>query len=161
VRLCQVLLVESDARLFVAREAPRADPSNQTVKCPLTLDAASFPFIQRVLVSENGILLSDTKQEDEWQARKGSSQLRSWLGVPLTTSHQILGLLSLGHSVPDQFTHEHLRLAKSLTIPAAAAIQNARLYECAKIYGAELEKCTSDLQEVQSALQRFRSGRPS
>ena len=56
---------------------------------------------------------------------------------------------------------EHLRLAKSLAIPAAAAIQNARLYECAKIYGAELEKRSSDLEEVQSALQRFQRGRPS
>jgi GAF domain-containing protein len=67
----------------------------------------------------------------------------------------------LGHPVPDSFTQEHLRLAKSVAIPAAAAIQNARLYECANIYGAELEKRTSDLQKAESALQRFKSDRPS
>jgi hypothetical protein len=50
------------------------------------------------------------------------------------------------------FTPEHLRLTKSLAV-AAAAILNARLYEGAKVYGAELEKRTSDLQEAQSALQ--------
>ena len=103
----------------------------------------------------------DTKQEEEWRTIKGSGQPRSWLGVPLIASHQTLGLLSLGHSAPGTFTQEHLRLAKLLAIPAAAAIQNARLYECAKIYGAELEKRTSDLEEVQSALQRFQRGRPS
>lgn len=157
----QILLVESDTRLFLAREAPRSDESNQAAKCLLTLDAADSPFIKRVLVSQNGVFLPDTKEEHEWHALKGSSQMRSWLGVPLIASHQTLGLLSLGHSVPDSFTREHLRLAKSLAIPAAAAIQNARLCECAKIYGAELEKRTSDLQEVQSALQRFQSGRPS
>ena len=157
----QILLVESDSRLFLARQAPRSDESTPTAGYPLTLDAASFPLIQRVLVSPNGIFLPDTRQEPEWHALKGSSQLRSWLGVPLTASHQILGLLSLGHSAPARFTQEHLRLAKTLAIPAAAAIQNARLYECAKIYGSELEKRTSDLQEIQSALQRFQSGRPS
>jgi len=157
----QILLLESDTRLFLAREAPRTDESKPAANCPPTLDAANFPLIQRLLVSQNGILLADTRQEREWRALKEASQLRSWLGVPLIASHQTLGLLSLGHSAPDSFTQEHLRLAKSLAIPAAAAIQNARLYECAKIYGSELEKRTSDLQEAQSALQRFQSRRPS
>jgi len=60
-----------------------------------------------------------------------------------------LGILSLGHSEPNCFTPEHLRLTKSLAVPAAA-ILNGRLYECSKIYGAELEKRTSDLQEAHS-----------
>jgi len=157
----QVLLLESDSRLFVAREAPRADAAKQAVKYPLTFDAADFPVVQRVLVSQSGLVVSDTKQEKEWRALRGSGQLRSWLCVPLVASRQMLGLLSLGHPVPDSFTHEHLRLAKSVAIPAAAAIQNARLYECAKIYGAELEKRTLDLQKAESALQQFKSDRPS
>ena len=157
----QILLLESDSRLFVAREAPRGDAAKQAVKYPLTLDSADFPVVQRVLVSQIGLVVSDTKQEKEWRALRGSGQLRSWLCVPLVASRQMLGLLSLGHPVPDSFTHEHLRLAKSVAIPAAAAIQNARLYECAKIYGAELEKRTLDLQKAESALQQLKSDRPS
>jgi PAS domain S-box-containing protein len=157
----QILLIESDSRLFVARDAPRPDAAKQAVKYPLTFDAADFPFIQRVLVSQCGLVIPDTKQEQEWRALRGSGQLRSWLCVPLVASRQSLGLLSLGHPVPDSFTQEHLRLTKSVAIPAAAAIQNARLYECAKIYGAELEKRTSDLEKAESALQRFKSDRPS
>jgi PAS domain S-box-containing protein len=157
----QILLLESDSRLFVAREAPRPDPAKQGVKCPLTLNVTEFPLVQRVVVNQNGLVLSDTRQAQEWRSLQGSGGMRSWLCVPLVASRQTLGLLSLGHSAPDRFTHEHLRLAKSLAIPAAAAIQNARLYECAKIYGTELEKRTSDLNEAQSALQRLQSGRPS
>jgi len=157
----QILLLESDSRLFVAREAPRPDAPKQAVKYPLTFDAADFPVIQRVLDSQSGLVVSDTKQGQEWHAPRGSGQLRSWLCVPLVASRQTLGLLSLGNPVPDSFTLEHLRLAKLVAIPAAAAIQNARLYECAKIYGPELEKRTSDLQKAESALQRFQSRRPS
>ena len=142
-------------------EAPRSDQSHQIAEFPLTLDAADFPLIQRMFMHQIGILLSDTKHEPEWRSLKSCSQLRSWLGVPLVASRQTLGLLSLGHSAPNTFTQEHLRLSESLAIPAAAAIQNARLYECAKIYGSELEKRTEDLQEAQSALQRFQSRRPS
>ena len=157
----QILLLESDSRLFVAREAPRPDPAKQGVKCPLTLNVTEFPLVQRVVVNQNGLVLSDTRQEQEWRPLQGSGPLRSWLCVPLVASRQTLGLLSLGHSAHGSFTHEHLRLAKSLAIPAAAAIQNARLYECAKIYGTELEKRTSDLNEAQSALQRLQGGRAS
>lgn len=157
----QILLQESDARLFLAREAPRADSMKQVTKYPLILDATDLPLVQRVLQNQSSILLMDTQQEEEWRTIKGSGQPRCWLGVPLIASRQTLGLLSLGHSAPGTFTQEHLRLAKLLAIPAAGAIQNARLYECAKIYGAELEKRTSDLEEVQSALQRFQRGRPS
>jgi PAS domain S-box-containing protein len=157
----QVLLVESEARLFVAREAPHLGPPKQSPKYSRTLDATQFPLIQRVLASQSGLVLPDTQQEQEWRTFKGQDHLRSWLCVPLVASRQPLGLLSLGHSAPDSFTQEHLRLAKTLAIPAAAAIQNARLYECAQIYSAELEKRTSDLHEVQTALQRFQSRRPS
>jgi GAF domain-containing protein len=79
----------------------------------------------------------------------------------LIASHRVLGLLCLSNGTPDSFTEEHQRLARSLAIPAAAAIQNARLYECAKIYGAELERRTSDLRDPNNALMRFQSGRPS
>src|SRR5262249_32656940 len=62
--------------------------------------------------------------------------------------------LSAGHTEPDHFTQEHLRRAELLAIPAAAAIQNARLYSTAEIYGSELEKRLADLQTTESALDR-------
>jgi PAS domain S-box-containing protein len=157
----QIWLLESDTRLFLAREAPRTDSSRPAMDYPPTHDTVNFPFFQRALENQNGICLPDTRWAPAWRALKEACPLCSWLGVPLIASHQTLGLLSLGHSVPDRFTAEHLRLARSLAIPAAAAIQNARLYECAKIYGSELEKRTSDLQDLQSALRRFHSGPPS
>ena len=157
----QILLVETNDRLFVAREAPRARASKGFTQNPETLTAADFPLLQGVLVNQSGLMLPDTQREEQWRTFKNSRSPRSWICVPLIASRQTLGLLSLGHSAPGSFTEEHLRLAKSLAIPAAAAIQNARLYECAKIFGTELKKSASDLQEAQSVLQRFQSGRPS
>jgi GAF domain-containing protein len=157
----QILLVESDSRVFVARDAQPSEGTRQRRRYPLTLDATAYPVIERVLASQNGVLLWDAMQEQEWHGYADSGYPHSWLGVPLIVSRRALGLLSLGHSVPGIFTPEHLRLAKLLAIPAAAAIQNARMYECAKIYGAELEKRTSDLRAVESALLRFHSDCPS
>jgi len=156
----QILFVESDSRLFVGRDAHCPKAANETMRYPLTLDATDYPLIQRVIAGQDSILLTDAVQEGARHGG-GSEYPGSWLGVPLIASGRTLGLLSLGHSVAGTFTQEHLRLAKLLAIPAAAAIQNARMYECAKIYGAELEKRTSDLRAVESALLRFHSARPS
>jgi len=157
----QILLLESDSRLFLARESPCHCHLEQNGEYPPTLDAANYPFIQRTLTTTGGILLQNTRVEAEWSSLDGYRQPDSWLAVPLIASNQVLGLLSLGHSSPDRFTPEHLRLTKSLAIPAAAAIQNARLYECARIYSSELEKRTEDLQKAQRALQSLQNHRPN
>ena len=68
-------------------------------------------------------------------------------------------LLSLGDTRAQAFTQEHLRLAKSLAIPAAVAIQNARLYERAEIFRAELEQRLADLEQAQKEPREVQQGR--
>jgi PAS domain S-box-containing protein len=150
----QVLLVEADLRLFLAREAVPEDDSELGLKCPMTLDAADYPIMQQVLTTQDGVLLLDTQKTSEWRPIEGHTEIRSWLAVPLIASQRNLGILSLVHTEPNSFTHEHLRLAKSIAIPAAVAIQNARLYERAEIYGEELERSLSDLRKAKQALEQ-------
>jgi PAS domain S-box-containing protein len=148
----RVLLVEADTRLFLAREAQNSESSRAVLKFPKTLDAKDSSFLMHVLVTRNSLLIPNTAEETEWASFRGFSSLRSWLCVPLVASQQVLGMLSLGDARERAFTPEHLRIAKSLAIPAAVAIQNARLYERAAIYGAELEQRLADLQTAEQAL---------
>ncbi len=117
------------------------------------------PFFQRIWSERKRILIPDTSNEREWGTFEGHSQFRSWLSVPLLASDEFLGFLSVGHVAPDHFTEEHLRRAELLAIPAAAAIQNARLYSTAEIYGSELEKRLADLQKAKLALDQSEAGR--
>ena len=126
---------------------------------PLTLNADDSPFLQRILAGQKSVLISDTTEEHSWQTFEGHDQLRSWLSVPLVASGQYLGFLSVGHTEPNRFTQDHLRRAELLAIPAAAAIQNSRLYERAAIYGEELEKRIEDLRRAQAALVQSEEGR--
>jgi PAS domain S-box-containing protein len=148
----RIWLLEGDTRLFVARERVRHENPREKTNYPLTLDAAGIPFLQRILANQRSVLLSDTKQEPDWRVFKDHTHLRSWLCVPLVASQRTLGLLSVGATRSDSFTSEDLRRAQILAIPAAAAIQNSRLYECASIYGSELEKRIEDLHEAKQAL---------
>jgi PAS domain S-box-containing protein len=155
----RVLLLEGDTRLIVAREKLRHQVPKEASDYPLTLDAADSPFLLRILTTQNSVLLADTKHEKEWPSFKGHTNIRSWLCVPLVASHQTLGLLSVGHTQPNTFTQDHLRRTQLLAIPAAAAIQNSRLYERAEIYGSELQRRLTDLRQTEIALEHSEEGR--
>ena len=155
----RILLVEAETRLFLAREVQGRETSRRMPKTPATFDAKDSEFLMHVLAGRNSLLITNTGVETGWVAFKGFSHLRSWLCVPLVASQQVLGLLSLGDSHPQAFTQEHLRLAKSLAIPAAVAIQNARLYEQAEIFRAELEQRLIDLEQAQKELREVHHNR--
>lgn len=155
----RVLLLEAETLFFVAREMQTSGANRRPTKYPPTFDATDNGFLMQVLTTKNAVLLSDTNGQADWHSFAGHGHFRSWLCVPLVASQKVLGLLSLGCAQSQAFSHEHLRLAKSLAIPAAVAIQNARLYERAEIYGAELEQQVGDLQQTRKALQQAEQGR--
>src|SRR6202041_3223925 len=155
----RVLLVETDTHLSLAREMRQPEASRRVPKSPATIDASDNRFLMQVLLTKIPLLIPDTAAEHKWQSFKGYSQMRSWLCVPLIASQRVLGLLSRGDTRAQAFSQEHLRLAKSLAIPAAVAIQNARLYERAEIYAAELEQRLGDLEQAQNALRQAEQSR--
>lgn len=128
------------------------DPDKRPRPYSFHLNADESPFLQRIVSEQKSILIPDTRQEKDWQTFKGHRHLRSWLSVPLVASGQYLGFLSVGHNEPERFAEEHLRRAQLLAIPAAAAIQNARLYQTARIYGSELEERLAELKQAEAAL---------
>jgi PAS domain S-box-containing protein len=162
------LIPYSCARVLIAEGGPHVLSlgerlSPQTPKphseSPLTLNSDDSPFLQRILGAQKSVLISDTTTDQSWQTFEGHDHLRSWLSVPLVAAGQYLGFLSIGHTSSNRFTQDHLRRAELLAIPAAAAIQNSRLYERAAIYGEELEKRIEDLRRAQAALVRSEQGR--
>lgn len=151
----RVLLLEGNSRLFVARENLLDKKSTSETEFPLTFDLAEFPFFKPILKEQQPVILADVGKEREWTKLFPSVfPTTSWLCAPLIAGDRSLGILCAEHSRPGVFTAEHVRLARSLAVSVAAAIQKARLYEQAQIYGAELEKRLSDLGQVQKALEQ-------
>jgi PAS domain S-box-containing protein len=154
--LARVIVPEGGPHLLALGERQIPEPPKTSPKYhpghPLTLIADDSPLLRRVLDEQRSFLIVDTKSERDWQSFKGHAHLRSWLSVPLKASEEYLGFLSIGHRDPNRYTPDHLRRAELLSIPAAAAIQNARLYSTADLYASELQKRLVDLQEAETAL---------
>jgi len=155
----RVLVPEGGPHWLALGEKSCPDLGKKSPRRPLTFVADESPFFQRIWSERKHILIADTQREQGWQTFKGHAQFRSWLGVPLLASDEFLGFLSVGHVEPNHFTEDHLRRAELLAIPAAVAIQNARLYSTAEIYGSELEKRLADLQKAEQALDQSEAGR--
>ena len=154
----QVLLLETDSRLFLVREASAPNRKEESSGWEKTANVSEHPILRVVLEGPEGVLIRDTLNPGEqWQVPQKLS-VRSWLGIRMFAGREVLGLLSLGHSQPGALSGEHLRLARSFAIPAAAAIENARLYERAEIYGEELRERLADLHRVEEALRRTVEG---
>jgi len=155
----RVLVPEGGPHWLALGEKSSPEPQKKSPRSPLTFVADESPFFQRIWSARKRVLIPDTRKEKEWETFEGHKQFRSWLCVPLFASEELLGFLSVGHTEPNHFTPDHLRRAELLAIPAAAAIQNARLYSTAEIYGSELEKRLSDLEKAEQALDRSEADR--
>lgn len=154
--LARVIVPEGGPHLLALGEREIPEPPKASPKYhpghPLTLIADDSPLLRRVLDEQRSLLIADTNSEKDWQSFKGHAHLRSWLSVPLKASDEYMGFLSVGHTDPNRYTPDDLRRAELLSIPAAAAIQNARLYSTADMYASELQKRLVDLQEAETAL---------
>jgi PAS domain S-box-containing protein len=155
----RVLIPEGSSQVLVLGEKRIPAEPKPSPDAPLTLNADGSRFLQDILNNRTSVLLADTSKAEFWSSFEGHAHLRSWLSVPLVASGQYLGFLSVGHDEPHRFSENHLRRAQLLAIPAAAAIQNSRLYERAAIYGEELERRVADLYQTQAALAQSEEAR--
>jgi PAS domain S-box-containing protein len=155
----RVLVPEAGPHWLALGEKSCPEAAKKCSRIPLTFVADESPYFQRILSERKCTLVPDTTSEEGWQTFEGHQQFRSWLAVPLLASDDFLGFLSVGHIEPKRLTEDHLRRAELLAIPAAVAIQNARLYSTAEIYGSELEKRLSDLENAHRALDESEEGR--
>jgi PAS domain S-box-containing protein len=155
----RVMVPEGGPHWLALGERLVPESEDKTRKPPLTIIDSLSPLVRRLSEARKSVLIRDTANEADWQTFKGHKQLRSWLSVPLIASGEYLGFLSVGHAEPNQLTDEHLRRAELLAIPAAAAIENARLYTRAEIYASELEKRLKDLNAAEAALLQAQADR--
>lgn len=148
----RVLVPEGGPHWFALGERSYPQVPRKSPRAPLTFVADDCPLFQRVLSEPRCLLIPDTRNAEDWESFTGHQHLLSWLCVPLAASEELLGFLSVGHIEPNRLTENDLRRAELLAIPAAAAIQNARLYSTAEMYGSELEKRLGDLEKAERAL---------
>lgn len=89
---------------------------------------------RKVIQAQTTIYISDTQKYTGERTTPLASQHKdevgsSYLGIPFIKGGQVTGLMTLQSRQANAFNHEHIQLLETLASQAAAAIENARLFE--------------------------------
>ena len=91
-----------------------------------------------VMAHRRALLLGDVQHEYRRYANSDTyndPRFHSWLGVPLITYDEVIGVMSLQSEQRNSYSDDHLRVLTTIADQAAVAIENARLYELATVDG--------------------------
>jgi signal transduction histidine kinase len=132
---CVFLLQEQDAQLKAV--AGRGFSKPETVIGQLY--SADDELSQELQRSCQPIALINPAQNRSFRGWGGTSQIQSWLGIPMIVQEKVIGHITLDRDKAVAFDQAQIALAQTFATQAAIAIQKARLYEEVQQHAAELE----------------------
>jgi len=151
-----ILILEGEDLVVQAHRGPIPAEEARRLRFPLGEALVNRQVIQR----REPIVVPDVRGDSAlaWMFRQTAGKkrgstfgyIRSWLGVPLMVKGEMLGMLTLDHSQPGFFRHEHANLVLTFANQVAVAIENARLYEQAEesAVAAERNRLARDLHDA-------------
>jgi PAS domain S-box-containing protein len=124
---------------------------------PISTDEVSFIITHRRSLSLGGGNFSSDDMRRNLKISNGESDARSYLGVPVASGDQVLGVLALRDTQNTRaFGINDERLLMTVGTQLGAAIQNARLFEKVNGFNAELnqrvKERTDELQQERDRL---------
>ncbi|MGB9632197.1 MAG: GAF domain-containing protein [Chloroflexaceae bacterium] len=146
-----VMLLESDEMLRVRATRGYEAFTDPALVAGLSINPAEDPLFQQLIARRRSFVVLDTARTASWRARPGLEHVRNWFAVPLVAGEEVIGFFCADKTVPAFFTPEHVNTAELLAIPAAIALQNARLFAQVQAGQARLQALSERLVAVQEA----------
>ncbi len=89
---------------------------------------AESPLVQRIVHGRGPVIVPDVHDEPDWLPVEGLELVRSWLGVPLISKDEVIGVLMVDSHHPNTYDKDASRLALTFAHQVAMAMENSRLY---------------------------------
>lgn len=93
---------------------------------------AKNELFQIILQTRQPVILDNIQKDPRFQGWGGTSQMSSWMGIPLIFSNEIIGYLTLDSREMKAYDREKTELAVVFAYQASVAIQNAQLFYSTK-----------------------------
>ncbi len=98
-----------------------------------------YPNLLKMMREGQPIVIPDTLIDANWVPRVNREWWRSYVGAPLQIGKRTLGFLNVNSTQPGKFGPQTAQRLKAFADHAAAAIENARLYQALHEHAAQLE----------------------
>jgi PAS domain S-box-containing protein len=129
------LLLRDEKRLKVAA-ARGFDDSEQRIG--LTVAVEDSALFKEMAESGQSILVGDMRKDERFLVVE--SPRLSWLGIPLFSKNELVGVIMLEKWQPHFYSQENAQIAMTFAGQAAISLENARLYEESVSRAVELDQ---------------------
>jgi len=115
---------------------------NSELVSDLRLPLEGFPLNREIVESRQPIIINDVREDARWGGGKIPITLpiRAWMGIPLITSGEVIGMLAIDSYAPNTYNTKHLPLVTAFATQAAIAIRNAEFFKAAEKARSEAEE---------------------
>jgi signal transduction histidine kinase/HAMP domain-containing protein len=135
---CNFMLIEED-RVRAVRWLGYERFGTEEYIAQAEFSLSLTPTFRQMASSKEPMLVPDVAVHPGWQRFPEIAWLHSYAATPIIGRDQVIGFLSVDSSIPNFFQEHHLEPLRTFAGHAAAAIENARLYEQVKRDAVELE----------------------
>lgn len=151
---CNVMLIEAE-RVHAVRWRGYERFGNEAAIAQVEFSLAQTPTFRQMASSKAPLLVPDVAMSSDWLPLPEIAWLRSYAATPIIVRDRVIGFLSVDSSIPNFFQAQHLEPLRTFAGHAAAAIENARLYEQVKRDAVELEaRIAAATQEIRQLYQQ-------
>jgi len=128
----------------------------------LEVPLARVPNFRRMVEEGRPVIVADSRASSDWvDLGNFTRQQGAYLGVPIRSGGQVIGLLNLDSATPGFFTPAHAERLQAFADQAAIALVNARLYTAVRERVEELaglsHRLRQELGERQRAEEKWRN----
>ncbi len=102
---------------------------------------------QQLAEARHPIIIHDVTQEPGWKQLPWLPLNRSWLGVPLISKGEVIGMISLTRREAHAFAPEDAMWVQAFAAQAVIALENARLYAEITRFNEQLEHMVRERTE--------------
>lgn len=131
--------------------AARGFPDDEK-RVGITVAVEDSALIDEMLRTGQGISIGDVREDPRFPSL-GEMPRLSWLGIPLISKNEVIGVVALEKSEANFYSVEHIQAGMTFASQTAVALENARLYEDSLNRAAELDQRSQRL----ALLNRFSS----
>lgn len=120
-----------------------------------------YGLVGRVLGSREPMMVRDTDLEYGYRQFLDTHRIRSALYAPMKWRDEVYGVVFAGNHRKDSFTHNDLNLVSALSVQAAVAAHNSRLYDdlqnrIGELHAIfEIDKAITSAIDLQTVLQQI------
>ncbi len=149
-QLAQVVLYDS-AAVFLRQDEQLLAVAGRGLPFPERIIGQLFPagneLFDAVRKTGRPQVISDVQKDPRFQNWGGTDYVRGWIGIPLIVGGELIGRLTIDSRKVNAYSETDAKLALAFANQAAAAIQNARLYERSQQEIAERKLAEEALRE--------------